>query len=109
MLDKRNSDTLVDIARNSDSPPATRVEACKLLYEISYIPAKEVVDILQETIDDDRTKSGVKVKAMALINRINNSTGTEPELRSEDIADVKTKLLEQFVVCPNQSTTSETS
>lgn len=107
MLDSKNTNTLIGIARNSDSPPATRVEACKLLYEISAIPAKEVIDILQETIDDSRTKSGVQVKAMALINKINNTSGTEPELRSEDIEDVKTSLMEKFVVCPN--TTSEKS
>jgi hypothetical protein len=49
----------------------------------------------------------VQVKAMALINKINNTSGTEPELRSEDIEDVKTSLMEKFVVCPN--TTSEKS
>lgn len=101
MLDSKNTARLIDIARNSDSPPATRVEACKLLYEISAIPAKEVIDVLQETIDDSRTKSGVQVKAMALINKINNTSGTEPELRSEDIEDVKTSLMEKFVVCPD--------
>ena len=107
MLDSKNTATLIDIARNSDSPAATRVEACKLLYEISAIPAKEVIDILQETIDDSRTKSGVQVKAMAHINKINNTSGTGPELCSEDIEDVKTSLMEKFVVCPN--TTSEKS
>lgn len=107
MLDSKNTATLIDIARNSDSPAATRVEACKLLYDISAIPAKEVINILQETIDDSRTKSGVQVKAMALINKINNTSGTEPELRSEDIEDVKTSLMEKFLVCPN--TTSEKS
>ena len=107
MLDSKNTATLIDIARNSDSPAPTRVEACKLLYDISAIPAKEVINILQETIDDSRTKSGVQVKAMALINKINNTSGTEPELRSEDIEDVKTSLMEKFLVCPN--TTSEKS
>lgn len=107
MLDSKNTARLTEIARNPDSPAATRVEACKLLYEISAIPAKEVIDILQETIDDSRTKSGVQVKAMALINKINNTSGTEPELRSEDIEDVTTRLMEKFVVCPN--TTSEKS
>lgn len=107
MLDNKNTSTLIDIARNQDTPAPARVDACKLLYEISAIPAKEVIDILQETVNDERTKSGVVVKALSLINKINNSSGTEPELRSEDIEDVKTKLLGQYLVCPN--TTSEKS
>lgn len=104
MLDSKNTDVLVDIARNSDTPAATRVSACTLIYRLSAIPAKEVIAILQETIDDSRTKSGVKVKAMDLIDKINTNTGHEPELRSEDEALVKTKLMEKYLVCPQSQT-----
>lgn len=104
MLDSKNTDVLIDIARNHDTPAATRVSACTLIYRLSAIPAKEVIAILQETIDDSRTKSGVKVKAMDLIDKINNTTGHEPELRSEDEELVKTKLMEKYLVCPQSQT-----
>ena len=38
---------------------------------------------------------------MALMDKINNSTGLEPELRSEDEELVKTKLMEKYLVCPS--------
>lgn len=104
MLDSKNTDVLIDIARDHDTPAATRVSACTLIYRLSAIPAKEVIAILQETIDDSRTKSGVKVKAMDLIDKINNTTGHEPELRSEDEELVKTKLMEKYLVCPQSQT-----
>lgn len=101
MLDSKNTALLVDIARNLDTPPASRVSACTLIYKLSAIPAKEIIEILQETIDDSRTKSGVQVKAMELIDKINNSTGHEPELRSEDEELVKINLMEKYLVCPS--------
>lgn len=101
MLDNKNTELLIKIAQNPDTPPATRVSACTLIYRLSAMPAKEVIAILQETIDDSRTKSGVQVKAMDLIDKINNTTGQEPELRSEDEELVKTKLMEKFLVCPS--------
>lgn len=101
MLDSKNTELLVKIARNLDTPPASRVSACSLIYRLSAIPAKEIIEILQETIDDHRTKSGVQVKAMDLIDKINNSTGQEPELRSEDEEIVKTNLMEKYLVCPS--------
>lgn len=108
MLDSKNTQILVEIARNPDAGGATRVNACTLLNQLSAISAKEILSILQETIDDYRTKDSVRVKAMALIDKINNSTGLEPELTSEDVTDIKTKLMEQYLVCP-QSTTSNAS
>lgn len=101
MLDNKNTELLIKIAQNPDTPPASRVSACTLIYRLSAMPAKEVIAILQETIDDSRTKSGVQVKAMDLIDKINNTTGQEPELRSEDEELVKTKLMEKFLVCPS--------
>lgn len=101
MLDGKNTELLVEIAKNQDSPSAVRVSACNLIYQLSALPAKEILEILQETIDDSRTKSGVQVKAMALMDKINNSTGLEPELRSEDEELVKTKLMEKYLVCPS--------
>lgn len=101
MLDNKNTELLIKMAQNPDTPPASRVSACTLIYRLSAMPAKEVIAILQETIDDSRTKSGVQVKAMDLIDKINNTTGQEPELRSEDEELVKTKLMEKFLVCPS--------
>ena len=104
MLDGKNTDLLIKIARNRDTPAATRVSACTLLNRLSALPAKEIIAILQETIDDHRTKSGVQVKAMDLIDKINSNTGLEPELNSEDVSSVEQKLMEQFLVCPKQPT-----
>ena len=101
MLDSKNTQLLVEIARDRDTPSASRVSACSLIYRLSAIPAKEIIEILQETIDDRRTKSGVQVKAMDLIDKINNSTGHEPELRSEDEEIVITNLMEKYLVCPS--------
>ena len=101
MLDGKNTELLVEIAKNQDSPSAVRVSACNLIYQLSALPAKEILEILQETIDDSRTKSGVQVKAMTLMDKINNSTGLEPELRSEDEELVTTKLMEKYLVCPS--------
>ena len=103
MLDSKNTELLIEIARNPDTPSATRVSACTLIYRLSAIPAKEILDILQETICDSRTKSGIQVKAMDLMDKINNSTGIEPELNSEDEELVKTKLMEKYLVCPNDT------
>lgn len=103
MLDGKNTDLLIGIARNRDTPAATRVSACTLLYRLSSLPAKEIISILQETIDDYRTKAGVQVKAMDLIDKINNTTGLEPELRSEDENIVTTNLMEKYLVCPNSA------
>ena len=104
MLDNKNTELLIKIAQNPDTPPASRVSACTLIYRLSAMPAKEVIAILQETIDDYRTKAGVKVKAMDLIDKINTNTGHEPELRSEDEELVKTKLMEKYLVCPQAQT-----
>ena len=101
MLDAKNTELLIEIARRHDTPAATRVAACSLIYGLSALPAKEIIGILQETIDDHRTKAGVQVKAMDLINKINNTTGQEPELKSEDEELVKTKLMEKYLVCPS--------
>jgi hypothetical protein len=37
---------------------------------------------------------------MDLLDKISNSTGKEPELRSEDVDGVKTQLMEKYLVCP---------
>ena len=38
---------------------------------------------------------------MDLIDKINNTTGHEPELKSEDAESVKTQLMEKYLVCPS--------
>ena len=75
MLDGKNTELLVEIAKNQDTPSAVRVSACTLIYQLSALPAKEILEILQETIDDSRTKSGVQVKAMALMTRLTTALG----------------------------------
>lgn len=104
MLDKKNTELLIETAQCDETPSATRVSACSLLYRLSAIPAKDIVNILQRTIDNPRTKSGIQVRAMDLIDKINNAAGVEPELRSEDVDNVKEKLREKYLVCPTNVT-----
>lgn len=101
MLDKENIELLNGIAEDRDTPAASRVSACALMYRLSAIPAKGILSILNDVINDYRTKSGIKVKALDLIDKINSTAGQEPELNSEDVDSVKTQLMEQFLVCPN--------
>ena len=100
MLDVRNTTTLIETIRNPDTPGNARVQGCALVHRLSALPAKDIISILQETIDDSRTTAAVLVKAMDLLDKISNSTGKEPELRSEDVDGVKTQLREKYLVCP---------
>lgn len=103
MLDRKNAQLLIDIAINPDTPPATRVSACDLLYKTNEMCGKDITKILQQVVDDARTKSGIQVKALALMDKVSNDTGREPELSTEDEQLVRTQLLESFVKCPNNS------
>lgn len=103
MLDVRNEQLLKDIAQNRDTPVLTRVNAASLCNKLGALPAKEVIGILQEIVDDPRTKCGVQVKALELIDKINDATGQEPELDSEGVANASKNLWDEFVVCPNQT------
>lgn len=100
MLDGRNEDLLRDIARNPNTPAVTRVNAVNLAYKLGCLPAKECIAILQAVIDDSRTKCGVQVKALELIDKINDATGQEPELDSEGVKTAKQNLMEKFLKCP---------
>ena len=100
MLNQQNIDILITIAENADSSPISRISACSLLYKLSAMSAKHIIEILQETVDDAHSKSSAKIKAMELMDKINESTGQEPELRSEDEELVKTQLMEKYLVCP---------
>ena len=100
MLDSKNQKLLQELARNPDTPAASRVSAVSLAYKLACLSAKECIGILQNTIDDSRTKSGVQVKALELIDKINDATGQEPELDSEGVETAKQNLLEKFLKCP---------
>lgn len=102
MLDKSNTENLISIAKDKDTNGASRVSACALLYRVSALPANDILAILQQVIDSPKSKSGIKIKAMDLIDKINNTTGLEPELTSEDIKRVKTKLEHRYLVCPKE-------
>lgn len=101
MLDRNNATLLISIAKNGDTPPNARVSACDLLYKTNELCATDITKILQDVIDDYRTKSGVKVKALALLDKVSNDTGGEPDLTREDEELVRAQLLESFVKCPN--------
>lgn len=106
MLDRTNTQTLQRIARNSDTPPNARVSACALVYRLSALSAKELEGILQCIIDDDRTKDGVRVKALDLLDKVSNSNNKEPELPSEDVESVKNDLMKEYLVCPSGQATA---
>lgn len=103
MLDKTNATLLIDIARNEDTPAATRVQACALLHRTNELCANDIVKLLQEVVDEPRTKKGIQVKALDLLDKISQETTREPELSGEDEALVRTSLLERFVKCPTHS------
>jgi hypothetical protein len=42
----------------------------------------------------------VQVKALELIDKINDATGQEPELDSDGVETAKQNLLEKFLKCP---------
>lgn len=102
MLDRKNSKLLITIAQSSDTPPAARVSACALLHRTNELCASDIQKILQEVIDDYRTKRGVQVKALDLLDKVSQDTGVEPDLSAEDEQLVRTSLMEQFV-CQNPS------
>lgn len=97
MLDQKNSDLLVEIARNRDTAPTTRISACSLIYRASLLPASEVLGILQETIDDYRCKDGPKVKALDLMDKIDSSRSNETTLTSEQQSAIKEQLLAEYL------------
>lgn len=100
MLDAKNQELLKKLARNPDTPALNRVSAVSLAYKLGCLPAKECILILQAVLDDSRTKSGVQVKALELIDKINDATGQEPELDSDGVEIAKQNLLEKFLKCP---------
>lgn len=102
MLDKSNTASLIEIAKDKDTTGASRVSACALLYRVSALPANDILAILQQVIDNPKSKSGIIIKAMDLIDKINNTTGREPEINSEDIEHVKTKLEHRYLICPKE-------
>lgn len=104
MLDKSTTENLIQIARDKDTTGASKVSACALIYELSALPANDILAILQQVIDNPKSKSGIIIKAMALMNKINNTAGREPELNSEDIKRVKTNLEHRYLVCPKEQT-----
>ena len=100
MLDGKNEELLKQLARNPDTPAVSRVSAVSLAYKLGSLVAKECITILQAVLDDSRTKSGVQVKALELIDKINDATGQEPELDSDGVETAKQNLLEKFLKCP---------
>lgn len=102
MLSEANKTRLVEIARNPDSAPGNRVDACKLIYKCGILPASEVTSILQQTIDNYRSKDNIIIKAINLMNEIDNSTGQEKELSPEQREIVEKSLMEQYLECPSE-------
>lgn len=99
MLDGNNEERLRLIARNPNTPALVRVNSVSLSYKLGSLSAKECVGILQEILDDARTKTGVQVKALELLDKISDATGQEPELTSEGEEIAKQNLMEKFLKC----------
>lgn len=107
MLDKKNSRLLVEIAQCKETTPSTRISACALIYKCSLLPASEVLSILEDTIGDYRCKDGNKVKALDLMDKIDNSQSNEKSIESTDVAAVEKQLMEQYLDVPTHSSSGE--
>lgn len=107
MLDAKNAKLLVEIALNSETVPSTRISACSLIYKCSLLPASEVLTILEDTIGDYRCKDGNKVKALELMDKIDNSQSNEKSIESTDIAAVEKQLMEQYLDVPTHTSSGE--
>lgn len=107
MLDAKNSKLLVEIALNSETVPSTRISACSLIYKCSLLPASEVLKILEDTIGDYRCKDGNKVKALELMDKIDNSQSNEKSIESTDVAAVEKQLMEQYLDVPTHTSSGE--
>lgn len=102
MLREANKARLVEIARNPDSAPANRVDACKLITKCGLLPASEVLSILQCVIDDYRSKDNVIIKAMAMMDIIEDSAEDKQELSEEQTQIVENALLKEYLECPSE-------
>ena len=98
---------LVEIALNPDTNPSTRVSACDLIYKTSLLPASEIIRILQETIDDYRCKDGNKVKALALMDKVDDSRSNEKDIEPDDREAVEQQLLSEYLDVKTDSNTGE--
>lgn len=107
MLDKKNSRLLVEIAQCKETTPSTRISACALIYKCSLLPASEVLSILEDTIGDYRCKDGNKVKALDLMDKIDNSQSNEKSIESTDVAAVEKQLMEQYLDVPTHTSSGE--
>ncbi len=107
MLDAKNAKLLVEIALNSETVPSTRISACSLIYKCSLLPASEVLSILEDTIGDYRCKDGNKVKALELMDKIDNSQSNEKSIESTDVAAVEKQLMEQYLDVPTHTSSGE--
>ena len=107
MLKAENSKLLVEIALNSDSKPSTRISACDLIYKISLLPASEIIRILQETIDDYRCTDSYKVKALALMDKVDDSRSNENDITPDDREAVEQQLLSEYLDVKTDSNTGE--
>lgn len=107
MLDAKNAKLLVEIALNSETVPSTRISACSLIYKCSLLPASDVLSILEDTIGDYRCKDGNKVKALELMDKIDNSQSNEKSIESTDIAAVEKQLMEQYLDVPTHTSSGE--
>lgn len=104
MIKEQNKTLLVEIARNPDSSPNNRVDACKLIHKCGLLPASEVLSILQETVDDSRSKDNVVIKAISLMNEIDNSAKEHEELSPEQKEIVEETLLKEYLDVSKDST-----
>jgi hypothetical protein len=107
MLDAKNAKLLVEIALNSETVPSTRISACSLIYKCSLLPASDVLSILEDTIGDYRCKDGNKVKALELMDKIDNSQSNEKSIESTDVAAVEKQLMEQYLDVPTHTSSGE--
>ena len=80
---------------------APQRSACSLIYKCSLLPASEVLSILEDTIGDYRCKDGNKVKALELMDKIDNSQSNEKSIESKDVRSRRETVDGAIPRCPD--------
>ena len=96
MLSQELQDLLRDIAFSPDAKPANRVLACGTLHKCSPVDDERIMQVLSDVATDSRTVDFIKVKALALLDRINDTCSTE-ELTAEEADSLRTRLTEEYL------------
>ena len=75
-----------------------RVSACLSLYK-NKLDIDRIIDTLSELAVGSATPDSARIKAIDLLDRITDETGTADEERAVDVDNITKSLLEQYTGC----------